>query len=214
MARPSRDGRLEKEKKKKKRLTHWDSHWDPAEHSTQSPDENDRGSVCLSVCICVWWVVSLRVLVKAVCMLWCVWWGKLSSAGRHTNIHTCFWVSEQSGWSGGEGGLLCFSSFNKCLMDSPHYVAAVRQGWQSLATDDRHIAGSEDTQKQANNWRQCSPTIMRIHLKTSLFLLTLAFHVKRVFSTIENWFIFFLNPPGSHGVLWMGKPFKSQMYPW
>lgn len=49
MARLSRNGRLEKKKKKKKeeRLTHWDSHWDPAEHSTQSPSGRDGEKVCV-----------------------------------------------------------------------------------------------------------------------------------------------------------------------
>lgn len=114
-----------KKSRKKKRLTHWDSHWDPAEHSTQSPNESDRGSVCLSVCIYVWWVVSLRVLVKAVCMLWCVWWGKLSSAGWTTQTYTLVFAE----WLVGE--VLCFSCFNKCLMDSPHCVAAVHR-WPTL----------------------------------------------------------------------------------
>lgn len=40
-----------KKRGEKKRLTHWGSHWDPAEHGTHSPDESDRGSVCLSLCV-------------------------------------------------------------------------------------------------------------------------------------------------------------------
>ena len=45
--------------------------------------------------------MSLHVLVKAVCMLWCVWWGKLSSDGHHTNIHTGL-------CSAASRGVLCF----------------------------------------------------------------------------------------------------------
>lgn len=91
-----RDAKMDawKEKKKKrwgkKTLTHWDSHWDPARYSTHSPNERNRRSMCLCLCINVWWVGSLRVLVKAVYLLWCVLWGKLSQAGHHAERNTLF----------------------------------------------------------------------------------------------------------------------------
>lgn len=81
MARPSRDGRLVERRRGEKRDTHTEIRQNTAHTVPMRAIEG--------VCVYVWWVVPLLcVLVKAVCMLWCVWWGELSSAGHHTNIHT------------------------------------------------------------------------------------------------------------------------------
>lgn len=54
--------------------------------------------VSLHVCVYVWWVKSLRVLVKAVYVLLCALKGKLGSAGHHTNTH----------WAATLGGTVLF----------------------------------------------------------------------------------------------------------
>lgn len=148
MARPSRDGRLEKKKQaKKKRLAHWDSHWDPAEHSTQSPNESDRGE-CVSECVylCLVSCVSACTCQSCSHALVCVM--RQTKFGWTPHKHTVRSVFVQSGSS---GGLLCFSSLNKCLMDSPRCMAAVRRGWQSLAADDRRwLLGYTKASKQLN----------------------------------------------------------------
>lgn len=73
-------GRAEMAAWKKRRDSHTETHTEIRQNTAHRvPMRAIWGSVCvcLSVCICVWWVAFPRVLVKAVCMLWCVWQDKL-----------------------------------------------------------------------------------------------------------------------------------------
>lgn len=85
------DAWKEKKKDEEKRHSHTETHTEIQQDTAHTVPMRGIGGVCvLCLCINVWWVGSLRVLVKAVYLLWCVLWGKLSQAGHHAERNTLF----------------------------------------------------------------------------------------------------------------------------